>query len=66
MDQITTVDRSFIEAGKRIATLSDTGRFGLYGQFIRWLTRWEFKDVKCPTCSSEFDPTMGMSVRTPE
>ncbi|HWE53692.1 MAG TPA: hypothetical protein VG273_28135, partial [Bryobacteraceae bacterium] len=66
LDQLTTVDRSFIEAGKRLITLSDIGRFGLYAQYIRWLTRWEFKNVKCPTCGTEFDPTLGMSVRSPD
>lgn len=63
LDQLSTINRFFIKEAVRIATLSDDGRLGLYTQFIRWLTRWEFKDVKCPNCKTEFNPTLGMSVR---
>jgi hypothetical protein len=66
LNQIATVGRDFITGSNRIVTLSDRGRLGLYAQFIRWLTRWEFRDVKCPACNAEFDPTLGMRVRPPE
>lgn len=64
LDQITTVNKNLLEGVNRITSLSDDGRFGLYTQFIRLMTRWEFKDVQCPVCGSHFDPTLGMTVRS--
>jgi len=49
-------------AGFQVTTI---GRFWVTAE-VRWLTHWEFKDVKCPTCNCEFDPTLGMSVRPPD
>jgi len=62
-NQITTVDRSILRAGKRVLSLSDLGRTALYNQFIRWTTRWVLHTIECPRCGVEFDPTLKLPVR---
>jgi hypothetical protein len=61
--QISTVGSEFINDGKRIVSLSDVGRRGLYAQFVRWLTRWELRELTCPNCGVDFNPTTSLSVR---
>ncbi len=63
-NQITTLDSEFIKAGKRIISLSDIGRRALYVQFVRWLTRWELREITCPNCEAKFDPHADQPVRT--
>lgn len=63
-NHITTLDSEFIKSGKRIISLSDVGRRALYVQFIRWLTRWELREISCPNCATRFDPHAEQSVRT--
>lgn len=62
-NQVTTLDSEFIKSGKRIVSLSDIGRRALYIQFMRWLTRWELREIVCPTCGTKFDPHAAQSVR---
>lgn len=61
---ISTVGMDFLKTGKRLISLSDLGRQGMYAQFIRWLTRWELKELTCPNCDVTFDPTDSLKVRT--
>jgi hypothetical protein len=61
---ITTLDSALVTSAKRIVSLSDIGRRGLYLQFIRWLTRWEFRDLTCPNCAASFNPADVLPVRT--
>lgn len=63
-NQITTLESEFVKAGNRIISLSDIGRRALYVQFIRWLTRWELREISCPNCQANFDPHAHQSVRT--
>ena len=63
-NQISTVDRDLIAATKRLLTLSDLGRRGLYAQFIRWATRWELRHVTCPECQVDFEPYANVPVRS--
>lgn len=62
-NQVTTLDANYVKGAKRIISLSDIGRRGLYVQFIRWLTRWELREIACPNCSATFDPHANESVR---
>jgi hypothetical protein len=62
--RISTVGMDFIKGGKRIVSLSDQGRYGLYAQFIRWLTRWELRELSCPNCNVAFNPTASLPVRS--
>jgi hypothetical protein len=61
---VSVVDKELILGVKRLTSLSDIGRQALYGQFIRWLTRWELSDIQCPNCSANFDPSLAFPVRT--
>ena len=61
---MTTLERTFIEASKRILSLSDFGRRALYSQQIRWLTRWQLAEVRCPNCAVSFNAADGMTVRS--
>lgn len=63
-NRITTLDTEFLTNVKRIVSLSDTGRRALYVQFIRWLTRWELREIACPDCGAKFDPHLNQAVRT--
>lgn len=54
--QPMTVGRDFLEATARLASLSERGRRALYLQYIRWVSRWRFNLVSCPTCGTGFDP----------
>jgi hypothetical protein len=62
-NQISSIKADFIQAGRRILSLSDIGRQGLYAQFVRWLTRWELRNVRCPNCDTEFNPATNLQVR---
>ena len=64
-NHISTLDPEYVRNGKRVTSLSDTGRRSLYVQFIRWLTRWELREIACPDCGAKFDPHATQSVRTP-
>ena len=63
--QITTLHGDYVRTGKRLTSLSDTGRRAFYVQFIRWLTRWELRDLSCPSCAVTFNPAISLPVRTP-
>jgi len=54
--QISTVGMDFIKTGKRILSLSDLARQGMYAQFFRWLTRFEMREMDCPNCRVKFNP----------
>jgi len=60
---ITSISPELFQKAKRLATLSDLGRKALYAQYIRWLTRWELTSITCPSCSTEFDTSLTLSVR---
>lgn len=60
---ITTLEPEFVQTAKRPASLSDVGRIALYKQYIRWFTRWTLKDIPCPNCGMNFDPTLALKVR---
>lgn len=62
-EQISTVDREIIKASTRVTSLSDEGRRGLYGQFIRFITRWELRSVACPNCGAEVNASDTLPVR---
>lgn len=63
LDYLTTLEPEYVHGANRIVSLSDLGRRALYMQYIGWLARWEFREVSCPNCGTEFDPTLGLSVR---
>lgn len=63
-NHVTTLDSEFIKSSNRIISLSDIGRRALYVQFIRWLTRWELREISCPNCAARFDPHADQPVRT--
>ena len=63
-NQITTLDAGYIKTATRLVSLSDMGRRALYAQFIRWLTRWELRDISCPSCRVAFNPSLVLPVRT--
>lgn len=63
-NHITTLDAEYVKDAKRLVSLSDTGRRALYVQFIRWLTRWELREIACPDCGATFDPHIDQPVRT--
>lgn len=62
--QFSTIEKAHLANGQRILSLSDLGRHALYLQLIRWLTRWEFREVLCPRCGIEFSPTVSLPVRS--
>lgn len=61
---ITTLDAEYVKNAQRIISLSDMGRRGLYVQFLRWLTRWELREIVCPDCGAKFDPHAEQPVRS--
>lgn len=63
-NQITTLNSEFVKAARRLVSLSDVGRRAFYVQFVRWATRWELRDLKCPHCSVVFNPSQTLPVRT--
>ena len=63
-NQVTTLNAGVIGAAKRLTSLSDNGRRALYAQFVRWLTRWELRELACPECGMAFNPALGLPVRT--
>ena len=63
LNHSTTLDRKFVETATRILSLSDLGRKALYAQYIRWLTRWQLNEIRCPSCSALFNASDGMTVR---
>jgi hypothetical protein len=65
LNQLTTVHKVLLSDIDRLATLGKTGRLAFYGQFVRWLTRWELRLLTCPNCKAEFDPTLALPVRLP-
>ena len=54
-----------IDLSKRIATLDTTGRFALYAQFVRWISRWELTELTCPQCGIEIPAEDILPVRDP-
>jgi hypothetical protein len=64
LNHATTLDREFVRNTKRILSLSDVGRRALYAQYIRWLTRWQLSEVRCPNCTAFFNASDGMTVRS--
>jgi len=66
LNQLTTVHRVMFSDLNRLVTLTRAGRLAFYGQFVRWLTRWELRTVPCPNCNVEFDPTLALPVRSAE
>jgi len=63
-NQISTLGMDFVKTAKRVLSLSDLGRQGLYAQFVRWLTRWELKELDCPHCRVKFNPVTSLPVRS--
>jgi hypothetical protein len=63
LNHLTTLDKTFIQSGERIASLSDIGRRALYAQYIRWMTRWQLNEMRCPNCEARFNAADGMTVR---
>ena len=64
LNQMTTIHRLLLCDLRRVATLTATGRLAFYAQFVRWLTRWELRNIPCPKCGTEFDPTLALPVRS--
>jgi hypothetical protein len=63
LNHITTLDREFVERTRRILSLSDIGRRALYAQYVRWLTRWQLSEIRCPNCNVSFNASDGMTGR---
>jgi hypothetical protein len=63
LNHITTLDREFVQRTRRILSLSDIGRRALYAQYVRWLTRWQLSEIRCPNCNVSFNASDGMTVR---
>ncbi len=59
----TTVSLSMVSGIPRLMTLSDLGRRALYVQYIRWVTRWEMRKIKCPGCGEDFNASAALPVR---
>jgi len=66
LNQQTTINRDLLDPSKRLATLDVEGRLALYAQFVRWLSRWELRELKCPNCNTNFDPAIALPVRSPD
>lgn len=63
INHMTTLDREFVSGANRIVSLSDIGRRALYAQHIRWLTRWQLDEMRCPNCAALFNVADGLTVR---
>jgi hypothetical protein len=59
----TTIDKQFVESARRIVSLSDLGRRAFYAQYIRWVSRWQLRDLSCPNCHAVFNAVDSMIVR---
>jgi len=64
-NQISTIDRALVSGAARLVSLSDIGRRALYGQFIRWISRWQLRELNCPNCDVAFNPADNLPVRVP-
>ena len=62
-NQITTLQVELVTPAERVTSLSNVGRLGLYAQFVRWLTRWELRELTCPHCGVTSDPLSELTVR---
>jgi hypothetical protein len=65
LNQQTTISKDLLASSKRIATLAVTGRLAFYTQFLRWLTRWELREIECPQCRAKFNTSLALPVRSP-
>lgn len=65
LNHLTTLGKDFFGRASRVVSLSDLGRKALYLQYIRWLTRWQLSDMRCPNCAITFNASDGMIVRAP-
>ncbi len=63
ISSLTTISKEALLQCKRLVTLNDLGKQALFGQFIRWLTRWTFSSISCPSCNTTFNPTDVLPVR---
>jgi hypothetical protein len=63
LNQITTLQKAFVQSASRLLSLSDVGRAAFYFQSIRWMTRWQLANLRCPHCGIAFNAADGMSVR---
>ncbi len=57
-----TVDKKFLQDAPRILSLSEKGRRALYGQHIRFITRWNLAEIVCPGCDFIFSPAESQPV----
>lgn len=62
-NQLSTVNSDLLKAAKRVLSLSDLGRHGMYSQFFRWLTRFELREIGCPNCGTTFNAADSLPVR---
>jgi len=60
---VTTVSADLFALDMRVATLNDIGRRAFYAQFIRWVTRWDLRAMRCPECGMILNPTEALPVR---
>lgn len=63
LNYLTTLDPDFVRGANRVLSLSDLGRRALYLQHIRWVTRWQLSEIRCPNCNASFNAAAGMTVR---
>jgi hypothetical protein len=66
LNRQTTITKELLCASTRIATLGAQGRLAFYAQFMRWLTRWEMRELQCPNCTTVFDASLALPVRNPQ
>jgi hypothetical protein len=66
LNHMTTLSRDFVSRAHRVVSLSDIGRRALYVQHLRWISRWQINDIRCPNCSALFNAADGMTVRPPD
>ena len=66
LNQLTTVNKNVLESIPKIATLHVLGRKALYAQLVRWVSRWDLREVQCPQCEVPFDPSLRLPTRAPE
>jgi hypothetical protein len=63
-NQISTISAGLLVTVNRTASLDEEGRSALYAQFMRWLTRWRLKAVRCPYCQKDIDLTATLPTRS--
>jgi hypothetical protein len=63
LNHVTTLSREFVSTAHRIMSLSDTGRRALYVQHLRWLSRCQLNELRCPNCTALFNAADAMTVR---